>query len=123
MSDNVPQAPPAATATSQSIPPQFASNPVKLLAAIADPVRWAVLRELAGGESLSVLELAGRLRKDSNLVSKHLRWLREAGAVAVVAVPGVDGRKSSHAVPAAFLRKDANGKPEIDYGICVLRFP
>ena len=59
----------------------------------------AVLRELAGGESLSVLELAGRLRKDSNLVSKHLRWLREAGAVAVVAVPGADGRKSSHAVP------------------------
>jgi hypothetical protein len=49
--------------------------------------------------------------------------LREAGAVVVVAVPGVDGRKSSHAVPAAFLRKDANGKPEIDYGVCVLRFP
>ena len=123
MSDNVPQAPSAVSATAQSIPPQFASNPVKLLAAIADPVRWAVMRELAGGESLSVLELAGRLRKDSNLVSKHLRWLREAGAVAVVAVPGADGRKSSHAVPAAFLRKDANGKPEIDYGVCVLRFP
>jgi len=123
MSDNVPQAPPAVSATAQSIPPQFASNPVKLLAAIADPVRWAVLRELAGGESLSVLELAGRLVKDSNLVSKHLRWLREAGAVAVVTVPGVDGRKSSHAVQAVFLRKDANGKPEIDYGVCVLRFP
>ena len=123
MSDNVPQAPPAVAQTPQSVPPQFASNPVKLLAAIADPVRWAVMRELAGGESLSVLELAGRLRKDSNLVSKHLRWLREAGAVAVVTLPGVDGRKSSHAVPAAFLRKDANGKPEIDYGVCVLRFP
>jgi len=123
MSDNIPQAPSVVAPTSQSIPPQFASNPVKLLAAIADPVRWALMRELAGGESLSVLELAGRLRKDSNLVSKHLRWLREAGAVAVVAVPGADGRKSSHAVPAAFLRKDANGKPEIDYGVCVLRFP
>jgi len=123
MSDNVPQAPPAVSATAQSIPTQFASNPVKLLAAIADPVRWAVLRELAGGESLSGLELAGRLGKDSNLVSKHLRWLREAGAVAVVTVPGVDGRKSSHAVQAVFLRKDANGKPEIDYGVCLLRFP
>ncbi len=123
MSDNISQAPSAVAQTSQSIQPQFASNPVKLLAAIADPVRWAVLRELAGGESLSVLELAGRLRKNSNLASKHLRWLREAGAVAVVAVPGADGRKSSHAVPAAFLRKDANGKPEIDYGVCVLRFP
>ena len=123
MSDNISQSPPAVSATSQLIPSQFASNPVKLLAAIADPVRWAVLRELAGGESLSVLELAGRLRKNANLVSKHLRWLREAGAVAVLSVPGVDGRKSSHAVPAAFLRKDANGKPEIDYGVCVLRFP
>ena len=72
---------------------------------------------------MSVLELACRLKQNPNLISKHLRWLREAGAVVVVAVPGVDGRKSSHAVPAAFLRKDANGKPEIDYGVCVLRFP
>ena len=123
MSDNISQAPSAVAPTQQSVPPPPVSDPLKLLVAIADPVRWAVLRELAGGESLSVLELAGRLRKDSNLVSKHLRWLREAGAVAVVALPGVDGRKSSHAVPAAFLHKDANGKPEIDYGICVLRFP
>ena len=123
MSDNISQSPPAVAQTPQSVLPPPVSDPVKLLVAIADPVRWAVLRELAGGESLSVLELAGRLRKDSNLVSKHLRWLREAGAVAVVAVPGADGRKSSHAVPAVFLRKDANGKPEIDYGVCVLRFP
>ena len=123
MSENLPSTPVAVVQTSQFVPAPAVSNPVKLLIAIADPVRWAVLRELAGGESLSVLELAGRLRKDSNLVSKHLRWLREAGAVAVVTLPGVDGRKSSHAVPAAFLRKDANGKPEIDYGVCVLRFP
>ncbi len=123
MSDTLPSNSAAVGATSQFVPAPAAANPVKLLIAIADPVRWAVLRELAGGEALSVLELAGRLRKSDNLVSKHLRWLREAGAVAVVAVPGADGRKSSHAVPATFLRKDANGKAEIDYGVCVLRFP
>jgi DNA-binding transcriptional ArsR family regulator len=124
MSDTLLPTPAAVAAASQFVPAPAASNPVKLLIAIADPVRWAVLRELAGGEALSVLELAGRLRKNPNLVSKHLRWLREAGAVVVVvALPGADGRKSSHAVPAAFLRKDANGKAEIDYGICVLRFP
>ena len=123
MSDHVPQTPPAVSATTNSIPPEFASDPVKLLAAIADPIRWAVLRELAGGESLSVLDLAGRLRQTPNLVSKHLRWLREAGAVAVVAVPGGDARKSNHLVPEKFRRKGTTGKPEIDYGLCALRFP
>jgi DNA-binding transcriptional ArsR family regulator len=123
MSENIPSSPASVASPSQFVPAPALSNPVKLLIAIADPLRWAVLRELAGGEALSVQELAGRLRKNANLVSKHLRWLREAGALTVVTSPGADGRKSSHAVPATFLRRDANGKAEIDYGVCVLRFP
>jgi DNA-binding transcriptional ArsR family regulator len=123
MSDTLPSTATVGGATSQFVPALTLSNPVKLLVAIADPVRWAVLRELAGGDALSVRELAARLRKNGNLVSKHLRWLRAAGAVTVVALPGADGRKSCHAVPATFLRKDVNGKAEIDYGVCVLRFP
>jgi len=56
------------------------------------------------------MELSGRLRKNANLVSKHLRWLREAGAVVVAATPGADGRESLHAVPENYRRKDAAGK-------------
>lgn len=123
MSDSLASTPAAVVATSQFVPAPAAADPVKLLVAIAHPVRWAVLRELAGGEALSVLALAGRLRLSANLVSKHLHWLRAAGAVTVVALPGADRRLSSHAVPATFLRKDANGRAEIDYGVCVLRFP
>lgn len=123
MSESIPQTSPVASAAAPPIQAQFQYNPVKLLVAVADPIRWAVLRELAGGEALSVLELAGRLRLGANLVSKHLRWLREAGAVVVVPVAGGDGRRSHHLVPDSFRRPSANGKPEIDYGVCVLRFP
>jgi DNA-binding transcriptional ArsR family regulator len=105
------------------IPRPSAADPVKLLVAIADPIRWAVLRELAAGQPLSVHELAARVRQSDNLVSKHLRWLRAAAAVVVVQPAGTDRRISFHAVPAEWLRKAADGKTEIDYGVCVLRFP
>ena len=123
MSESISQTENSVLSASSSITSPFAANPVKLLIAIADPIRWAALRELAGGEALSVLELAGRLRQSANLVSKHLRWLREAGAVVVVSPPGADGRVSHHAVPENCRRKGTTGKPEIDYGVCVLRFP
>jgi hypothetical protein len=123
MSDVIPQTATVIPVVSPSLTPQFAANPVKLLVAVADPIRWAALRELAGGEALSVQELAGRLRQDANLVSKHLRWLREAGAVVVAKAPGGDGRKSLHVVPANYLGRDAAGKPMIDFGVCALRFP
>jgi len=56
-------------------------------------------------------------------VSKHLRVLRDAGALVVVAAPDGDGRKQHHAVPERFRRTDDAGRPVIDYGVCVLRFP
>jgi DNA-binding transcriptional ArsR family regulator len=102
--------------------PNFASNPVRLLQALADPIRHAVLRELAAGRSRSVQELAGVLKRDPDLVSKHLRVLRDAGAVVVVPAPDGDGRKQHHAVPEAYRRVEPAGGPVIDYGVCVLRF-
>jgi DNA-binding transcriptional ArsR family regulator len=118
--ENFAPVPVAAPAAIAMLP--FAANPVKLLVAVADPIRYAVLRELASGAALSVRELAARVRQSDNLVSKHLRWLREASAVVLVEPAGADRRHSHHAVPAVCLRKTADGKTEIDYGVCVLRF-
>ena len=95
----------------------------ELLAAAGDVARWGILRELAGGDALSVQELAARIQRSHNQTSKHLAMLRTAGAVVAVEVPGTDGRKQFHAIAEAFRRVGADGKLEIDYGTCVLRFP
>ncbi|MGD0536876.1 MAG: helix-turn-helix domain-containing protein [Verrucomicrobiota bacterium] len=99
-------------------------NPVKLLHATAEPLRWAILGELATGQPLSVQELGTRLQRRPNLVSKHLRVLREAGAVVVVPALDDDGRKQFYAVPEEFRHVDDSGRPVLDYGVCALRvFP
>ena len=51
-----------------------------LLAVVADPVRWAVLQQLAGA-SACVCDLRGPVRVAPNLMSYHLRVLRDAGLV------------------------------------------
>ncbi len=97
------------------------TDQVRLLQAVADPVRWAILRELAAGEPLPVQKLAARLGRDANLISKHLRVLREADAVSVLPSPDGDGRKQCYAIPATFQRVDEAGRPMLDYGVCALR--
>lgn len=52
-----------------------------LLAVAADPVRWRLLARLAGGESQCVCELQPVAGVAANLLSYHLRVLREAGLV------------------------------------------
>jgi DNA-binding transcriptional ArsR family regulator len=99
-------------------------NPLKLLQAMAEPLRWAILGQLATGPPLSVQELGARLQHRPNLVSKHLRVLREAGAVVVVPSADDDGRKQFYAVPAEFRHVDDSGRPVLDYDVCALRvFP
>jgi ArsR family transcriptional regulator len=53
---------------------------VDLLSTVAEPVRWAVLRRLAAGEAC-VCELRELVPVAGNLLSYHLRVLREAGLV------------------------------------------
>lgn len=53
---------------------------VELLATVAEPVRWAVLQRLAAGEAC-VCELRELVPVAGNLLSYHLRVLREAGLV------------------------------------------
>ena len=51
-----------------------------LLATVADPVRWAVLQQLATAGAC-VCDLRGPVPVAPNLMSYHLRVLREAGLV------------------------------------------
>ena len=57
-----------------------ARSAVELLAAAADPVRWAVLRRLASGQAC-VCDLQAHVSVAPNLLSYHLKVLREAGLV------------------------------------------
>lgn len=95
----------------------------ELMSAAGDPARWGILKELAKGDALSVQELAARIKRSHNQTSKHLALLRAAGALVAVELPGSDGRKQYHAIAEAFRRAGSDGKTEIDYGTCVLRFP
>lgn len=104
-----------------SLPQAFFAYPCKVLAVVADPARWVVLRELAGGQSLGVRELAAKASRTPNQMGKHLTVLREAGIVELAASPDGDGRKQVHRVPEVFRRIEA-GEPVIDLGVCLLRF-
>jgi ArsR family transcriptional regulator len=52
-----------------------------LLSAAADPVRWTVLRHLAQNGTSCVCDLQDRVPVASNLLSYHLKVLRDAGLV------------------------------------------
>lgn len=53
---------------------------IELLAALADPVRWAVLEEL-GTATRCVCDIRERVPVPANLLSYHLKVLRDAGLV------------------------------------------
>lgn len=55
-------------------------DPVAVLQAVADPVRWAVLTMLAA-EPRCVCKLQEQIPIAGNLLSYHLKVLREAGLV------------------------------------------
>lgn len=59
-----------------------AGDPIAMtmLSTAADPVRWAVLRRLSSGQAC-VCELQESIPVAGNLLSYHLKLLREAGLV------------------------------------------
>lgn len=54
---------------------------VRLLAALADPVRLDIIRELAGSNEVCACDLTSCCAVRQPTVSHHLRVLREAGVV------------------------------------------
>jgi len=55
---------------------------VRLLAALADPIRLSIARRLAGGEAICACDFTESCDVSQPTVSHHLRVLREAGVVA-----------------------------------------
>src|SRR5512138_32577 len=54
---------------------------IRLLSALADPVRLDIIRELAGSTEVCACDLTSCCTVRQPTVSHHLRVLREAGAV------------------------------------------
>lgn len=83
-----------------------------MLGAIGDSMRWRILAELSGGESLMVVEIAERIGRKPSLVSKHIGVLRRAGLVWA-------GRSGLYQIPKQFLASPTERL--VDYGHCMLR--
>ena len=81
----------AMAATSDAVPPH--------LRLMADPVRWRLLRELAGGD-LRVRELVAATGEAQNLVSYHLRRLCSGGLV-TARRSSFDGRDTYYSLDLA----------------------
>ena len=63
-------------------PTRLIDPEVRLLAALADPVRLEIVRELAGSSEVCACDLTSCCNVRQPTVSHHLRVLREAGVVA-----------------------------------------
>jgi DNA-binding transcriptional ArsR family regulator len=68
-----------------------------VFAALADPTRLAVLRDVAERGPITATELAGRLPVTRQAVAKHLAVLQEAGLV----VPQRSGRENRFSASTA----------------------
>jgi len=112
----------AASLESNVLISPFEPEPVGLHASLGDEVRLGIVRELAAGTALNVQMLAGRLGRDSDLISKHLRVLREARVIERVRPPGSDGRQQFHQLPPGTLRTLPDGTREVDWQVAVARF-
>lgn len=93
-----------------SAPPRPPLKP--MLKALGEPLRWRILVELSAGEPLMVIELAGRLRRSPDLISKHLAVLRAAGMVET-------GRGRLYQIPRPYV--PTPGERVLDFGHCLLR--
>lgn len=90
-------------------------DPLTVLTAIAEPVRWSIIHLLASGRALSGTDIAAELGRSPDAVNKHLRVLREAGVL--LCQPGADRRYYAYQLPATVR---AN-RGILDFGICTLR--
>jgi len=112
MSDQASPAPPGAETPAASCP-----SPADFFFALGSEVRWAIFQLLADGKPRRATDVAAVLKRDFDGVSKHLRLMREAGAVSVVT--GEDRRYVWFAIPSKY-RREAG---VVDYGWCTIRLP
>jgi hypothetical protein len=87
-----------------SAPPSPTLPLERVLAAISNSTRWQLLRELASGDQLMVMELAERCRVSA--------VLRDAGIV-------IQGRNRLYSLAPQFIASKT--ERVLDFGYCLLR--
>lgn len=98
-------------------PARFPDAPcVERLKLLADPIRLAIVRLLTGGPR-HVKDLNADLRLDGNLLSHHLRVLREGG----LCIAERDGKAVTYRLADGVY--DGKKGDSIDLGCCRLAFP
>ena len=122
--DSIPEtsAPPAPVQAAPVVRPAT-GTPLVVLNAITDPMRYAVLRELADGSYPPVITLAKRLSCHPDQMGRHLQRMKKAGLLVRVN-PGEDSdqRAKYYQIPAAFRSSLPDGTRVLDFGSVVLRF-
>lgn len=94
-----------------------------ILRAITDPMRDAVMQELADGSFPSVMVLAKKLDCHPDMMGRHLQRLKKVGLVICVN-PGeeADQRSKYYQIPTEFRSTLPDGTRVLDFGKVVLRF-
>ena len=110
--------------TSETVqaPARQTAAPAQVLMAMADPVRYAVMRELSDGSYPAVKDLAAKLHCHPDQMGRHLQRMCQAGIVMEVRAAGADKRSRYYMVPKEFRRMESDGTRVLDYGKVVLRF-
>lgn len=90
---------------------------IRMLKALADPTRWAIVRELLK-ETLTVGEITERVAASQYNVSKHVRILREAGII----VTSKSGKSVYCQVVESFRQRLSKSGSTLDLGCCAFHF-
>jgi predicted transcriptional regulator len=83
------------------LPTTCPSNAADFFAVLGNPWRWKMVQILAGGEALSATDVASKLGRDFDGVSKHLRLMRETGVIS--SKRGEDQRYEFFHLPKQYL--------------------
>ena len=113
----VPSVPDSTPVRAAAVPaPAPTVDPVAVLKALADPVRYRVLKVMAG-QPVTIAGLAKKLKVHPDTMGKHMKVLRRALVVRRMKSEDADGRwKLFHIPPAC---RPAPGV--LDFGCCTLR--
>jgi hypothetical protein len=87
-------------------------NRMWLAAALANPDRWEILKELTKGEPRMTIELARLIGCSADATAKQMFMLRRAGMA-------VQAHGRLYSIPKQYL--PVPGQPIVDFGHCLLR--
>lgn len=104
------------------VPTRQTCAPVDVLVAMADPVRYAVMKELSDGSYPVVKDLAAKLHCHPDQMGRHLQRMCKAGIVMEVRAKEADKRSRYYMVPKEFRSTLPDGTRVLDFGKIVLRF-